>query len=107
MQYVVLTFQQYRQTDAAAFLELETQFRELEARTPGLPRGDRYRLRTGTEATETLLWKFEVSSVREAEDTLRKLAEDPTHALLLEKQLPLIANARTEIYELHDLQPHE
>jgi hypothetical protein len=59
------------------------------------------------EPTNTLLWKCEFASLEDVQNALKKMANDPTHSALFQKQLPYIVKMRTEIYKVLDLSAHE
>ena len=99
--YILLFVQQYRPSAAEAFLKLEAEFKELERSSPELAQGRRY-LSEG-EPANTLLWECEFASLDDVQDALKKMADDPTHQALFEKQLRYIVETRTEIYKTLDL----
>ncbi len=103
MSYILLLVQQYQPSAAGAFLKLEAEFKELERSTPQFPQGKRYQLLSAGEPTNTILWKCEFDSLDDVQNALKKMADDPTHSALFEKQLPYIVEMRTEIYKVLDL----
>jgi hypothetical protein len=103
MSYILLLVQQYQPSAAQAFLKLEAEFKELERRSPQFPQGKRYQLLSEGEPTNTLVWEGEFASLDDVQNALNKMAHDPTHTALFEKQLPYIITTRTEIYKVLDL----
>ncbi len=103
MSYILRLVQQYQPSAARAFLKLEAEFKELERRSPQSPQGRRYHLLLDGEPTNTLVWECEFASLDDVQNALKKMADDPTHTTLFEKQLPYIVEVRTEIYQMLDL----
>lgn len=103
MPYILRFVQQYQPSAARTFLELEAQFQELEYASPLLPKGRRYQPVSGSEPTNTLVWECEFASLADVQKALEKIAEDPAHTTLFEKQLQHISRMRTEIYKVLDL----
>jgi hypothetical protein len=103
MPYILRLVQQYEPSAAATFFELEAQFQELERKSPGSPQGKRYQLLSGDEPANVFVWESEFASLLEVQNALKKMADDPTHTALFEKQLPYIVSTRAEIYEPIDL----
>jgi hypothetical protein len=107
MSYILLLVQEYQPSAAGEFLKLEADFEKLEHSSPQFPPGKRYQLVSEGEPTNTLLWKCEFASLEDVQNALKKMANDPTHSALFQKQLPYIVKMRTEIYEVLDLSAHE
>src|ERR1035437_3395204 len=103
MSYILLFVQQYQPSAARAFFQLEAEFQEMERSSPQLPQGRRYQLLSEGEPTNTFVWECEFASLNDVQDALEKIADDPTHTALFEKQLPYIIEMRTEIYKVLDL----
>jgi len=103
MSYILLLVQQYQPSAARTFLKLEAEFKELERRSPQFPQGKRYQLLSEGEPTNTLVWEGEFASLDDVQNALKKMADDPTHTALFEKQLPYIITTRAEIYKVLDL----
>jgi hypothetical protein len=103
MSYILVFVQQYQPSAAQAFLKLEADFKALERRSPQFPQGKRYQLLSGGEPANTLIWECEFASLEDVQNALKKMADDPTHTALFEKQLPYIVETRTEIYKVLDL----
>jgi hypothetical protein len=107
MSYILLLVQQYQPAAAQEFFKLERDFIELEHSSPQFPQGRRYQLLSEGEPTNTILWRSEFASLEDVQNALRKMADDPIHSALFEKQLPYIVEMRTEIYKVLDLSPYE
>ena len=103
MSYILRFVQQYQPSAAQAFLKLEAEFKELERRSPQSPQGRRYQRLSEGEPANTLIWECEFASLDDVQNALKKMADDPTHTALFQKQLPYIVEARTEIYKRLDL----
>lgn len=103
MSFILRFTQQYQPSANRAFFELEAQFQKLERSVPQLPIGRRSQPLSGVMPTNTLVWECEFPSLADVQDALKKIAEDPTHTKLFEKQAVYIIEARTEIYEVLDL----
>jgi hypothetical protein len=103
MSYILRLVQQYQPSSAQLFLKLESEFQKLERRSPQFPQGKRYQLLSQGEPTNTLVWEAEFASLDDVQSALNKLADDPIHAALFEKQRPYIIDMRTEIYKVLQL----
>jgi hypothetical protein len=103
MSYLLRFIQQYQPSAGRAFLELEAQFRDLERNSPNLPQGRRYQPVSGGEPTNTLIWECECASLAEVQEALKRLADEPMHTVLYEKQSPYLLKSQTEIYKVLDL----
>lgn len=103
MSYLLRFVQTFEPSAAQAFFELEAEFKELERRSPQFPQGRRSQMLSEDEPTNVLIWEGEFSSLQDVEDALKKLADNPTHTALFEKQLLLIVEMRTEIYKVLEL----
>jgi|ERR1700689_4303961 hypothetical protein len=103
MSYLLRLVQHYQPSGERTFFELEAQFQELERHLPEFPQGKRYQLVSGREPANVLVWECELASLVEVENALKKMADDPTHTVLFEKQKPYILEMSTEIYQLLDL----
>jgi hypothetical protein len=100
MSYILRLVQRYESSAAGAFLKLESEFKDLERRSPQFPQGKRYQLLSEGEPTNTLVWEGEFASLDEVQNALSKMADDPIHSALFEKQRPYIIDMRTEIYKV-------
>jgi hypothetical protein len=100
MSYILRLVQRYESSAAGAFLKLESEFKDLERRSPQFPQGKRYQLLSEGESTNTLVWEGEFASLDEVQNALSKMADDPIHTALFEKQRPYIIDMRTEIYKV-------
>jgi hypothetical protein len=100
MSYILRLVQRYESSAAGAFLKLESEFKDLERRSPQFPQGKRYQLLSEGEPTNTLVWEGEFASLDEVQNALSKMADDPIHTALFEKQRPYIIDMRTEIYKV-------
>jgi hypothetical protein len=107
MSYILRLVQQYQPSAARVFLELEAEFKDLEHRSPQFPQGKRYQLMSEGEPTNTLVWEGEFASLDDVQNALNKMADDPIHTALFEKQLPYIISTLTEIYKVLDLEAYE
>ena len=107
MSYVLRLVQQYQPSAAQSFLRLEAEFKELERRLPQFPQGKRFQLLSAGEPTNTVVWEGEFASLEDVQKALDKMAGDPTHTALFEKQLPYIISTHTEIYKALDLKAYE
>jgi len=103
MSYLLRFVQTFEPSAAQRFFELEAQFQALERCSPQFPQGRRYQMLSEGKPTNVLIWEGEFSSLQDVEDALKKLASDPTHTALFEKQQPLIVEMRTEIYKILEL----
>lgn len=103
MPYRLLFVQKYQPSAVQIFFKLEAEFAELERRLPHFPQGRRYQLLSGGEPMNTLVWECEFASLDAVESALKKIADDPTHTALFEKQRPYIVEMRTEIYKTLEL----
>lgn len=99
--------QKYQPAAVAEFLKLEADFEALEHSSPQFVQVRRYQLLSEGEPTNTLLWKCEFASLDDVQNALKKMADDPTHSALFEKQSPYIVEMRTEIYKVLDLSAYE
>jgi hypothetical protein len=99
MAYVLRFVQWYKPSHRQQFLALESKFQELERQSEVLPRGRRYQPLSGSEPTNSLIWECKFASLAEVQESLRRLADDPTHTVLFEQQAPYIVQMRTEILE--------
>ncbi len=59
------------------------------------------------EPVNTLVWECEFASLEDVQHALKEMADDPAHAVLFERQLPYILEARTEIYKVLNLNAYE
>jgi hypothetical protein len=84
-------------------MELEARFQELERNAPHLPQGKRYQPVSGGVPTNTLIWECECASLDEVQSAIKKLAEDPAHTELFEKQSSYLLKSCTEIFKVLDL----
>jgi hypothetical protein len=100
MSYLLRFIQQYQPSAGQAFLELEAQFQDLEQRSNHLPRGRRYQPVSGSQPTNTLIWECECASLAEVQLALERLAQEPMHTALFEKQAPYLVKSHTEIYKV-------
>lgn len=103
MPYRLLFVQKYQPSAAQVFFKLEAEFAELERRSPHFPQGRRYQMLSEGEPMNTLVWECEFTSLHDVENALKRIADDPTHTALFEKQLPYIVEMRTEIYKMLEL----
>ena len=103
MPYLLRFAQTFEPSAAQRFFELEAQFQALERCSPQFPQGRRAQMLSEGQPTNMLIWEGEFSSLQDVEDALRKLADDPTHTALFEKQQSLIVEMRTEIYKVLEL----
>ena len=103
MSYILQFVQTYEPSAAEDFLKLESEFKQLERCSPEFPQGRRFQLLSKGQPTNTMVWEGEFMSLEDVENALKKLANDPTHTTLFEKQLPYIVEMRTEIYRVLDL----
>lgn len=103
MSYILRFVQQYQPSAAKDFLKLEAEFKALELRSPQLPQGRRYQLLLDGSPANTMIWECEFASFEDVPEALKKMADDPTHTMLFEKQSSYIVEARTEIYKTLEL----
>jgi hypothetical protein len=103
MSYILQFVQKYQPSAAEDFFKLEAQFKELERCSPEFPQGRRFQLLSKGQPTNTMVWEGEFASLDDVQNALKKLADDPTHTALFEKQLPYIVEMRTEIYRVLEL----
>jgi len=102
MSYILRLVQRYHSSAAQAFLELEAEFKNLEDRSRELVPGKRYQLLSEDEPVNTFVWECEFATLDEVQVALKKMADNPIHTELFEKQMRYIVEARTEIYETID-----
>jgi hypothetical protein len=103
MSYILQFIQKYEPSAAEHFFKLEAEFKQLEHCSAGFPQGRRFQLLSKGQPTNTMVWEGEFASLDDVENALKKLADDPTHTALFEKQLPYIVEMHTEIYRVIDL----
>jgi hypothetical protein len=103
MSYILHFVQKYQPSAAEDFFKLEAEFKNLERCSPSFPQGRRFQLLSDGQPTNTMVWEGEFASLDDVQAALQKLADDPTHTRLFEKQLPYIVEMRTEIYQLLEL----
>ena len=100
MAFILRFVQRYRPQDRAAFMALEAQFAAMERRRPDLPKARRSQPYAGREQTSTLIWECEFPTLAEAQDALAHLGADSEHEALYKQQVPYMAEAFTEIYDV-------
>jgi hypothetical protein len=103
MPYILQFVQKYQPSSAEHFFKLESEFKQLERCSPEFPQGRRFQLLSKGQPTNTMVWEGEFASLDDVQNALKKLADDPTHTTLFEKQLPYIVEMRTEIYRVLEL----
>ena len=100
MAFILRFVQRYRPEDRAAFMEWEAKFVAMEQRRADLPKGRRSQPYAGRDPTCTLVWECEFPTLTAAQEALARLAADPEHEKLYRQQVPYMADAYTEIYEI-------
>lgn len=103
MSYILQFVQTYEPSAAEHFFKLEAEFKQLERCSPEFPQGRRFQLLSKGQPTNTMVWEGEFASLEDVENALKKLADDPTHTTLFQKQLPYIVEMHTEIYRVLEL----
>ncbi len=103
MSYILQFVQKYHPSAAEDFFKLEAEFKELERCCPEFPQGRRFQLLSQGQPTNTMVWEGEFASLDDVQNALKKLADDPTHTTLFERQLPYIVEMRTDIYLVLEL----
>lgn len=98
MSYKLRFVQTFKQEHAKEYLALEKQFEELELKYPEFPQGKRYIPCTGRDASNTLIWEAEFTTLEEAHKAQAFFLRDERHEDLFQKQVPFIVATYTEIY---------
>jgi hypothetical protein len=99
MEYKLRFIQKFSKADETAFLALEKKFAELEKVDGSLPVGKRYLPVFGKEASNTLIWEADFSTLDDAFSTLMKLENNTAHDDLLEEQIKYMTETYIEIYK--------
>ena len=102
MSYKLRFVQTFKQEDAKEYLDLEKQFAEFEQRYPEVPKGKRYIPCTGRDASNTLIWECDFSSLEEAHKAQAFFLSDSRHEELFQQQSKYIIGTYTEIYRPFD-----
>lgn len=100
MAYLLRFTQEYRPADREQFLALEGKFAALEKGTLKFPPVRRLQPVTGREATHSLIWECEFSTLAGVEKAMAQLAGDPTHTELFRQQSPYITAIHADIFEI-------
>jgi hypothetical protein len=103
MSYILQFVQKFQPSAAEHFFRLEAEFKELERCFPEFPQGRRFQLLSQGQPTNTMVWEGEFASLDDVQNALKKLADDPNHTKLFEKQLPYIVEMHTDIYRVLEL----
>ena len=82
------------------FMELESQFAQLEARRPDFPKGRRWQPIAGPDPTHTLIWEAEFDSLDQAHRALSFFEGDAAHEALAAQQRPYFRRVRLEFHRL-------
>ncbi len=103
MSYILQFVQKYQPSAVEHFFKLEAEFKELERCSPEFPQSRRFQLLSKGQPTNTMVWEAQFASLDDVQNAIKKLADDPTHTKLFEKQLPYIVEMRTDIYQVLEL----
>ena len=95
--------QRFKQSNRNDFLDLEKKFIMLERLTSDFPKAKRYIPLMGKEATNTLIWEAEFTSLAEAISALNIIESNPQHDTFFNEQSQFMLDAYTEIYQLFDI----
>ena len=99
MSVTMRIIQQFDPSHEAEFMDLESQFAELERRRPDYPKGRRLQPISGAEPCHTLIWECEFRDLEAARGALQLFEGDAEHDALAEKQSPYFRRVRVEFYD--------
>ena len=95
-----LRFVQYfDKRDEKDFLEVEKLFERLEEKENDMTKGRRFISVIGREPSNALIWEAEFESMESAMQALTAIQENTEHDTLLEKQIPFMRDAYSELYQ--------
>jgi len=98
MSYKMRFVQMFDKGASKRFLELESNFIELEKRTPGMKCGRRYVPVMGREPTNTMVWEADYDTMEEAVQALQAIEGNTEHDQFLDEQIQYMRDAYVEIY---------
>lgn len=99
MVYKLRFVQKFKKANQALFLQIEKKFIELEKTEPGFPSGKRFLPVTGKEASNTLIWEAEFSSMEDVVSALHTIEDNTQHDELLAEQIEYMSDTYSEIYK--------
>ena len=102
MSYKLRYVQTFKEEYAKEYLAIEMQFDELEKKHPEFPKGKRYISCTGRDASNTLVWESDFSTLDEVHKAQSFLLTDSRHEDLFQTQSKYIIGTYTEIYRPFD-----
>jgi hypothetical protein len=102
MSYKLRYVQIFKQEFAKEYLAIEKKFEEYEQTNPEVPKGKRYIPCAGRDASNTLIWECEFSSLEEAQRAQAFFISDSRHEDLFQQQAKYILGTYTEIYRPFD-----
>ena len=102
MGYKLRFVQVFKQENAKEYLDIEKQFEAFEHDYPDSPKGKRYIPCSGRDASNTLIWECDFSTLEEAYKAQAFFLTDSRHEDLFQKQVKYITCTYTEIYRPFD-----
>lgn len=100
--YKLRFVQIFKQEFAKEYLEIEKQFAAFEKSHAGAPEGKRFLSCAGRDASNTLIWECEFSTLEEVHKAQAFFLTDSTHDDLFQTQSKYIIGTYTEIYKPYD-----
>jgi len=98
MGYKLRFVQEFKQENASEYFAIEEQFARFEETYSGAPRGKRYIAYAGRDASNTLIWECEFSTLEEVYKAQAFFLTDSRHEALFQEQSAYIVKTYTEIY---------
>jgi hypothetical protein len=102
MSYKLRYVQIFKQEFAKEYLAIENKFEAYEQANPEVPKGKRYIPCAGRDASNTLIWECDFSSLEEAQKAQAFFIRDSRHEDLFQQQAKYIDRTYTEIYRPFD-----
>jgi hypothetical protein len=98
MSYKLRFVQIFKQENANEYFALEKQFENFEKTYPGAPAGKRYIAYAGRDASNTLIWECDFTTLEEVYKAQEFFLTDTRHEELFQEQSAYIVKTYTEIY---------